>query len=292
MRFNRILASVAASVTGALALLSGLATPAHAQTAKPWQLSFQDAATPVAERIHSFHDLLLVIITVITLFVLALLIYVMVRFNAKANPTPSRTSHNTTIEVLWTVVPIMILVGLAIPSFKLLYFGDRTAKPEMTLKVTGHQWYWTYAYPDQGNITFDSLMIPDDQLKPGQKRLLEVDNRVVVPVNTNVRVLLTADDVLHSWAVPAFGIKTDTVPGRLNETWFRATKTGTYYGQCSELCGVNHGFMPIAVDVVSKEAFAAWVASKKKSAALSVPASAPATKIELARRADSSARGN
>ena len=283
MRFNRILASVAASVTGALALLSGLATPAHAQTAKPWQLGFQDAATPVAERIHSFHDILLVIITVITLFVLALLIYVMVRFNAKANPTPSRTSHNTLIEVLWTVVPIMILVGIAIPSFKLLYFGDRTAKPEMTLKVTGHQWYWTYAYPDQGNITFDSLMIPDDQLKPGQKRLLEVDNRIVVPVNTNVRVLITADDVLHSWAVPAFGVKTDAVPGRLNETWFRATKAGTYFGQCSELCGVNHGFMPIAVDVVSKEAFAAWVASKKKSAALSGPAATPATTIELAR---------
>jgi cytochrome c oxidase subunit 2 len=295
MRFNRILASVTASVFGVLALLSGVSSPAHAQTAKPWQLSYQDAATPVAERVHSFHDILLVLITAISVFVLALLIYVMVRFNAKANPTPSRTTHNTLIEVLWTVVPIMILVGIAVPSFKLLYFEDRIAKPDMTLKVTGHQWYWSYAYPDQGNIAFDSLMVPDDQIKPGQFRLLETDNRIVVPVDANVRVLVTADDVLHSWAVPAFGVKLDAVPGRLNETWFRATRTGTYYGQCSELCGVNHGFMPIAVEVVSKEAFANWAASKKKAAALTAPAAQTAgttANVELARRADASARGN
>lgn len=288
MLFHRTLASAAAFATGVMALLSGAATPAHAQMAKPWQLNFQDAATPVAERMHDFHNLLLVIISVISAFVLLLLIYVMIRFNAKANPTPSKTTHNTLVEVLWTVIPIMILVGIAVPSFKLLYFGDRVAKPDMTLKVTGYQWYWGYSYPDHGNLTFESRIVEDKDLKPGQPRLLTVDANVVVPVDTNVRVLLTSDNVLHSWAVPAFGVKTDTVPGRLNETWFRATKTGTYYGQCSELCGVNHGFMPIAVEVVSKEAFARWVAAKKKAAAIDTPAAT----IELARRADASARGN
>jgi cytochrome c oxidase subunit 2 len=266
----------------------GAATPAFAQIAAPWQKNFQDAATPVAQQIHDFHDVLLILTSVITAFVLLLLIYVVVRFNAKANPIPTRTTHNTLVEVAWTVIPVMILVAIAIPSFKLLYFQDRTAKPEMTLKVTGHQWYWNYEYPDHGKIAFDSLIVPDDQLKPGQYRLLEVDNRVVVPVNTNVRVLLTASDVLHAWAVPAFGVKTDTVPGRLSETWFRATRTGTFYGQCSELCGVNHGFMPIAIDVVSKADFAKWVAAKKKTAAIK----APVGNIELASRADVSARGN
>jgi cytochrome c oxidase subunit 2 len=290
MRFNRIPASVVALAAGVMAFVStfGAATPAFAQIAAPWQKNFQDAATPVAQQIHDFHDVLLILTSVITAFVLLLLIYVVVRFNAKANPIPTRTTHNTLVEVAWTVIPVMILVAIAIPSFKLLYFQDRTAKPEMTLKVTGHQWYWNYEYPDHGKIAFDSLIVPDDQLKPGQYRLLEVDNRVVVPVNTNVRVLLTASDVLHAWAVPAFGVKTDTVPGRLNETWFRATRTGTFYGQCSELCGVNHGFMPIAVDVVSKADFAKWVAAKKKTAAIK----APVGNIELASRADVSARGN
>jgi cytochrome c oxidase subunit 2 len=283
-----------------MTVLCGATTTAFGQTAKPWQLGFQDPVTPVAERIDAFHDLLLVIITAITAFVLLLLLYVAVRFNARANPTPSRVTHNTTIEVLWTVVPIMILVLIAIPSFKLLYFSDRTATPDMTLKVTGHQWYWSYAYPDYGNVSFDSLMVPVDQLKPGQVRLLEVDNRVVVPVDTNVRVLLTAADVLHSWAVPAFGIKTDTIPGRLNETWFRVTRTGTYYGQCSELCGVNHGFMPIAIDVVSKDAFSQWIAEKKKVAGLTAPplvgsaarSAAAATSVDVAHRVDVTARGN
>jgi cytochrome c oxidase subunit 2 len=288
MRFNRIPASVVALAAGVMAFVSGATTPALAQTATPWQKNFQDAATPVAQQIHDFHDVLLILTSVITAFVLLLLIYVVVRFNAKANPVPTRTTHNTLVEVAWTVVPIMILVAIAIPSFKLLYFQDRTAKPEMTLKVTGHQWYWSYEYPDHGKIAFDSLMVPTDQLKPGQYRLLEVDNRVVVPVDTNVRVLLTASDVLHAWAVPAFGVKTDTVPGRLNETWFRVTRTGTFYGQCSELCGVNHGFMPIAIDVVSKADFAKWVATKKQAAAVKTPTG----NIELARRADMPARGN
>lgn len=288
MLFHRIHASAAAFAAGVMALLSGAATPAHAQMAQPWQRGFQDAATPVAERINDFHNMLLVLIAVISAFVLLLLIYVVVRFNAKANPTPSRTTHNTLIEVIWTVVPIMILVAITVPSFKLLYYGDRVAKPDMTVKVNGYQWYWGYTYPDHGNLTFESRMIDDKDLKPGQPRLLAVDNPVVVPVDTNVRVLLASDNVIHAWAVPSFGVKTDTTPGRLNETWFRATKTGTFYGQCSELCGVNHGFMPIEVRVVSKAEFAKWIASRKKAAALN----APAATVELAGRADVSARGN
>ncbi|HEX9809327.1 MAG TPA: cytochrome c oxidase subunit II [Alphaproteobacteria bacterium] len=256
-----------ATLAGTCAGLLGAASAAFAQEAKPWQLGLQPAATPVAERIHDFHDLLLVITIAIVVFVSLLLAWVMIRFNARANPTPSRTTHNTFVEVLWTVVPVMILVVIAIPSFRLLYFMDRAVTPEMTLKVTGHQWYWSYEYPDHGGVAFDSLMIPENELKPDQRRLLEVDNRAVVPVGTDIRVLLTAADVLHSWAVPALGIKTDTVPGRLNETWMRIERPGVYYGQCSELCGVNHAFMPVAVEAVSKAAFEEWVESRKKAAA-------------------------
>ena len=256
-----------ATLAGTCAGLLGAASAAFAQEAKPWQLGLQPAATPVAERIHDFHDLLLVITIAIVVFVSLLLAWVMIRFNARANPTPSRTTHNTFVEVLWTVVPVMILVVIAIPSFRLLYFMDRAVTPEMTLKVTGHQWYWSYEYPDHGGVAFDSLMIPENELKPDQRRLLEVDNRAVVPVGTDIRVLLTAADVLHSWAVPALGIKTDTVPGRLNETWMRIERPGVYYGQCSELCGVNHAFMPVAVEAVSKPAFEEWVKSRKKAAA-------------------------
>jgi cytochrome c oxidase subunit 2 len=288
MLFHRILASAAACAAGVMALVSGAATPAYAQMPTPWQRGFQDAVTPVAERIHSFHDMLLVLISVITVFVLALLLYVMIRFNAKANPTPSRTTHNTMIEVLWTVVPVLILVAIAVPSFKLLYFADRHPNPDMTVKVLGYQWYWGYAYPDHGNLTFESRMVETADLKPGQVRLLSVDNPMVVPVDTNIRVLLTTDNVIHAWAVPSFGVKTDTTPGRINETWFRATKTGTYYGQCSELCGVNHGFMPVEVRVVSKAEFARWIASRKKAAGLIAP-DAP---VELAGRADAAARRN
>lgn len=288
MRLNRTFTSGAGLAAGVLAFVLGTAAPAFAQIAEPWQLGFQEAVTPVAQEMHDFHNLLLVIITAISVFVLLLLLWVMIRFNARANPTPSRTSHNTVIEVLWTVLPILILVAIAIPSFKLLYFTDRHATPDMTLKVTGHQWYWSYEYPDHGQIAFDSLMVPEDQIKPGQHRLLEVDNRVVVPVDTNVRVLVTSDDVIHSWAMPAFGVKMDTVPGRLNETWFRVERLGVYYGQCSELCGLNHAFMPIAVEVVSKEDFARWVEQKKQAAA----PPAPAPEVTFARRADAPARGN
>lgn len=250
-----------------LALLGTLAMPGLAASAQPepWQLNFQDAATPLMEQITSFHDLLLVIITVITLFVLVLLAIVIFRFNERANPNPSRTTHNTTIEVLWTVIPVVILVAIAVPSFKLLYKSDVIPKVDMTIKATGHQWYWNYEYVDHGNFSFDANMIATEDLKQGQLRLLETDNRVVVPVDAIVRVQVTAADVLHSWTVPAFGRKIDAVPGRLNEIWFGPVKNeGVYYGQCSELCGTRHGFMPITVEVVSKKKFDTWIEKARK----------------------------
>ncbi|MCE9648183.1 MAG: cytochrome c oxidase subunit II [Parvibaculum sp.] len=190
----------------------------------------------------------------------------MVRFNRKAHPTPSKTSHNTLIEVLWTVLPVLILVVIAIPSFRLLYKELVIPPAELTIKATGNQWYWGYEYPDNGDISFDANMVPEDELA-GRPRLLAADEPVVVPVDTTVRVIVTGADVIHSWAVPAFGVKVDAVPGRLNETWFKATKVGTYYGQCSELCGQGHAFMPIEVHVVSKEEFAAWVEKTKQASA-------------------------
>ncbi|MEK9645645.1 MAG: cytochrome c oxidase subunit II [Alphaproteobacteria bacterium] len=233
--------------------------------AQPWQTGFQPAATPLMERITDFHNLLLIVITLISLFVLALLAYVMFRFNEKANPTPTRTTHNTTIEVLWTVIPVIILLVIAIPSFKLLYYSDVIPKADMTIKATGHQWYWNYEYSDHGKFSFDSNIVSDADLKKDQPRLLAVDNRIVVPVDTVVRVQVTAADVLHSWAMPSFGVKVDAVPGRLNETWFGPVKQeGVYYGQCSELCGGKHAFMPIAVEVVSKMKFDDWVRKAKK----------------------------
>ena len=248
----------------AASLLLGQA--AFADQPHAWGIGLQDAASPVMEDIIWFHNsLMMPVITIITLFVMGLMVYVMVRFNKKANPNPSNFTHNTTVEVLWTVVPVIILVVIAVPSFKLLYKADRTSEPEMTLKVTGNQWYWTYEYPDNGKFSFDSNMVADDKLKPGQPRLLEVDNRIVIPVDTVVRLQVTANDVLHSWTIPAFGRKLDAVPGRLNETYIGPVKKeGVYYGQCSELCGANHGFMPIAVEVVSKAKFDAWVAAAKK----------------------------
>jgi cytochrome c oxidase subunit 2 len=245
------------------AIVGGIAGAAQADEPRPWEIGFQAAATPVMQRIEDFHHLLLIIITLITLLVLALLLIAIWKFNAKRNPVPTKTTHNTLLEMAWTVLPVIILVVIAVPSFKLLYYEDVIPKADMTIKATGHQWYWSYEYPDNGKISFDSLVVPDNQLKKGQPRLLTVDNPVVVPVNTTVRVIATGADVIHSWAVPSFGVKQDAVPGRLNETWFRVLKEGTYYGQCSELCGVNHGFMPIEVHVVSKDKFNSWVASKK-----------------------------
>lgn len=231
--------------------------------AQPWQMDLQQAVSPVAHTISDFHNFLLIIITAITLFVLAVLIYVMIRFRAKRNPVPSKTTHNVKLEVIWTVIPILILVIIGVPSMKLLYFMDKTDNADLTLKITGHQWYWSYSYPDYGDFTFDSYMIPDKDIQPGQHRLLEVDNRVVLPVNKTVRLLFTADDVLHAWAVPALAVKKDTVPGKMNESWVRIEKEGVYYGQCSELCGVGHGFMPIAVEAVSEQEFEQWARGKQ-----------------------------
>lgn len=225
-------------------------------------LFFQDPATPVAERIQQFHALVFYIICGIVAFVTILLAVVIVRFNAKANPTPSSRTHNVALEVVWTLVPVVILIIILLPSIRLLYYSDRTAEPDMTLKVTGYQWYWGYEYPDHEEIGFMSYMVPEDKidLARGQVRLLSVDNPVVVPVDKNIQVLVTAADVIHNFAIPAFGLKTDAVPGRLNETWMRITKPGIYFGQCSELCGKDHAFMPIEVRAVPQEEFDAWVA--------------------------------
>jgi cytochrome c oxidase subunit II len=250
------------TVAGVALVTCGTAFAELGQPA-PWEYTLQEAASPVMESISWFHNMLLWIITIITLFVLALLVAVVVKFNAKANPVPSRTTHNTLIEVAWTLIPVLILVGIAVPSFRLLFEQLDIPKADLTIKATGKQWYWSYAYPDNGKFEFDSLMAQDK--KP---RLLGVDNEMVVPVNKVVRVQTTGADVIHSFAVPAFGVKIDAIPGRLNETWFKATKVGMFYGQCSELCGKDHAFMPIAVRVVNDQEFAAWVeAAKKKYAA-------------------------
>lgn len=239
--------------------------------AQDWQMGFQRAATPIAEQMQDFHNLLLVIITVIVIFVTGLLGWVMFRYNATANPVPSKNSHNTLLEVAWTVVPVLILLVIAIPSFRLLYAQYDAPKADLTIKATGHQWYWSYIYPDSGGFGFDSLLVEDADLKEGQPRLLAVDNEVVVPVNKVVHLLLTSDDVIHNWAMPSFGLKMDTVPGRNHLAWFRANEPGVYYGQCSELCGARHAFMPIAVRVVSEQDFAAWVAQAKQKFASSIP---------------------
>jgi cytochrome c oxidase subunit 2 len=241
------------------ALAAGGVASAELGQPAPWEFRLQESASPVMDNITWFHNFLFVLITIITLFVLALLIIVVVKFNARANPVPSRTTHNTLIEVAWTLIPVLILVGIAVPSFRLLFQELDIPKADLTIKATGKQWYWSYAYPDNGKFEFDSLMAQDKQ-----PRLLGVDNEVVVPVNKIVRVEVTGADVIHSFAVPAFGIKIDAIPGRLNETWFKATKLGMFYGQCSELCGKDHAFMPIAVRVVNDQEFAAWVEGAKK----------------------------
>ncbi|MEY3112400.1 MAG: hypothetical protein RJA85_47, partial [Pseudomonadota bacterium] len=216
-----------------------------------WQLGFNDSVTSVMSDIVHLHDrILLPIIVAISVFVLFLLLYSIFKFRASKNPIPSKTSHNTFIEIIWTVIPCLILIVIAVPSFRLLYKQDIIPKADVTIKATGYQWYWGYEYPDQ-NIAFDANMIETKNLKPNQPRLLETDNHVVVPVNKVIKVLITANDVLHAWAVPSFGVKRDAVPGRINETWFKAEKEGVYYGQCSELCGSRHAFMPITVRVVS-----------------------------------------
>jgi cytochrome c oxidase subunit 2 len=252
----------AAAIMMPVLLSSGAASAGYGQPS-PWQLGFQHAATPVMENIVWFHDFLLWLMTAITLFVLVLLVIVFVRFNARANPTPSRTTHNTVLEVAWTLVPVIILVSIAVPSFKLLFLEQTVPTPDLTVKATGKQWYWSYSYPDS-KFEFDSLMLQDKDRKPDQPRLLAVDNAMVVPVNKVVHVQVIGSDVIHSFAVPSFGIKIDAVPGRLNETWFKTTREGIYYGQCSELCGRDHAYMPIEVRVVSEQDYTAWLDQAKK----------------------------
>jgi cytochrome c oxidase subunit II len=232
---------------------------------RPWQMGFQPAASPVREHIDALNDELLVIITLISVFVLGLLLYTIIRFNVKVHPVPSKRTHAPLLEVLWTTVPILILVVIAVPSFKLMFYMDHAQHADMTLKVTGHQWYWSYQYPDQANLSFDSNMMPQDEaVKEGKPRLLEVDNPVVLPVGTVVRILVTGSDVLHSWFMPSMGVQEYAVPGRTNEAWLSINEVGTYYGQCNQICGVNHPFMPIEIKAVSKDDFAKWVEDAKK----------------------------
>ena len=239
------------------------ATSSLADQPKQWQLGFQDAASQSMRDIVSFHNnLLLPVIIAISVFVLFLMIYTCIRFRASKNPVPSKTTHNVAVEVLWTLIPCLILIVMAVPSFQILYKQDTIPKVDLTIKAVGYQWYWGYEYPDE-NIIFESYMIKEEELKENQPRLLTVDNELVVPVNKVVKVLITANDVLHAWALPSFGVKRDAVPGRINETWFKAEKVGTYYGQCSELCGIQHAFMPITVRVVTDEEYAQWLAEAK-----------------------------
>lgn len=255
------------AVFAALAALVRVAVPDTATAAppQPWEMGLQPANTLVHEHITSFATFTFWIVIPITLFVMGLLLYVMVRFNARANPVPSRMTHHTGLEIAWTLVPVLILVALAIPSFRLLYEEMVIPPSDMTIKVTGYQWYWGYEYVDlqsdkQKPVAFDSVLLDDAKRKDPvrQPRLLSVDNEVVVPTGKVVRLQLTAADVIHSWAMPSFGVKMDAEPGRLNETWFKAERTGLYYGQCSELCGRDHGFMPIVIHVVTPEQYAVW----------------------------------
>ena len=252
---------------------------------KKWQLGFQEAVTPTMEKIDSFHDFVTILSIIIALFVMVLLLIVIFRFNEKSNPTPTTTTHNLPLEIAWTVIPILILVAMAVPSLKLMYFADRVDDPDMTLKIIGHQWYWTYEYPDHGNFTFDANIVTEEDIAKDSslKRNMDTDERVVLPVGKKIQLLMTADDVLHNWGIPAFGIKLDTVPGRLNETWVQINKPGVYYGFCSELCGVNHAYMPITVEAVSPAAFEKWVKQAQKKYA-KVDGSPPS--VDVAKNVD------
>lgn len=263
--FKKIPLSTSSFSIKFLLLFSLFIEQSMASVPKPWQIGFQPSASPSMTGISDLYDILMIIIIGIGLFVTALILYVVYRFRASVNPEPSTVTHHTMLEIVWTLIPVLILIVIAVPSLKLLFFTDRIEKADLTVKAIGHQWYWSYEYPEQ-KIHFDSYLIEEKDLKPGQLRLLEVDNRVVVPVGKVVRLIVTSEDVLHSFAVPSFGIKKDAVPGRLNETWFKVEKEGVYYGQCSELCGEKHGFMPIAVQAVSQSQYDDWLKSKNADA--------------------------
>ena len=279
-------------ILGVLSVIAGLGIASSAQ-AQPivgvphdWQMNFPPAYTPLMEKVESLNDLLLIIISLICAFVAGLIIFAVWRFHASRNPTATTTTHNTVIEIAWTVLPILILVIIAIPSFRLLYYGDKATDAVFTVKVTGHQWYWSYEYPDQGNFSVDSRILSEaDRVKqkPEVPRLLAVDEEMVIPKGTTIRIIGTAADSMHGWTVPGFGIKKTVIPGRLNEGWINVRDEGFYFGQCSQICGNNHSFMPIAVRVVSKPEFDKWVEQKKKSAGL-VPATGVASAAPPANR--------
>ncbi len=237
--------------------------PVLANGITDWQLGFQEPASGHMQNIFDLHNFVLIMMTAITIFVLILLIYVAIRFRKSANPNPSKRSHNAILETLWTAIPVLILIVMAVPSFKLVYEQDVIPEVDMTIKVIGHQWYWEYQYPEHDDLSFESYLVPDEDLKEGEPRLLTVDNRLVLPVNKNIHVLVTAGDVLHSFAMPSLGVKKDAVPGRLNETWMRIDRPGIYRGQCSEICGTGHGYMPIVIEAVSENDFYAWLNEAK-----------------------------
>ena len=264
MQLLRRLPAALTLLLAAAMMLSG--ADALANAPRPWEIGMQPAGNDLKSRISDLHNLVLIIITLITIFVGALLVWVMVRYNATRNPVPSTTSHNTTIEVLWTVIPVLILVVIAIPSFRLVYYLDRTPDPDMTIKVTAHQWYWEYGYPEAGDLAIESRMIRDEDLKPGQLRLLEVDNQLVVPIGKKIRILTNSVDVIHSFFIPSLGVQRYAIPGRTIETWMTVDKPGVYYGQCNQICGVDHSRMPIAVKAVTDDEYKAWLGQAKKAA--------------------------
>ena len=274
------LASLGLCVGATVLMMAGAAGAAEPQ---PWQLGLQPPAGSIAEKATSLHNLLLVIITAISLFVLALLVYTCVRFRQSANPNPSKTSHNAVIEVLWTVIPVLILVVIAVPSFRLLYYMDKTKDTEMVIKITGNQWYWNYNYPDE-QLTFDSYIIDESELEPGQRRMLEVDYPMVVPAGTRIKLLVTGNDVMHSFFVPSLAVQTYSVIGRVNEAWIDVPEgTNTYYGQCNQICGVNHAYMPIVVKALEKDEYEAWLAeAKKEFASVETPVDTQLNQIFLA----------
>ena len=262
---------------------AGFAGSVMAQTPRAWQFGMQTPGSPVEEQIHSLHNLVMVIITLITLFVAGLLAYVLWRFAAHRHPVASPTSHNTLLEVAWTLLPALILVVIAIPSFRLVFYEDRTQNADLTIKATGHQWYWEFTYPDNGPIDFASRMIPSDELKPGQLRLLDVDNQLVLPVGKNIRILTSSADVIHSFYIPSLGVQRYAIPGRTIETWVRVDRPGTYYGECNQICGTNHSQMPIAVHAVPEAEFATWLVQAKTKFA-DAPATPPTLPADTASR--------
>jgi cytochrome c oxidase subunit 2 len=269
---KRVLGILGVLATAALGVVGSVQAQPVVGVPHDWQMNFPPAYTPLMEKVESLNDLLLVIITLISLFVLVLLLYAMWRFHASRNPVATATTHNTVLEIAWTVVPILILVIIAIPSFRLLYYGDKAKDAAFTIKVTGNQWYWTYNYPDQGDFTVESRILPEAERikqKPNMPRMLAVDEEMVIPKDTTIRIIGTAaGQSMHGWTVPGFGIKKTVIPGRLNEGWISVTNEGYYFGQCSQICGDSHSYMPIAVRVVSKPEFDKWVEQKKKAAGL------------------------